>query len=670
MADSTAWTPLSGWTENGDGSWSQVPTAQAEPRLDGYLPIVGGTLAGLVVTVTPTAASAGFRLPHGTAPSSPTDGDVWTTTAGLYVRVNGATVGPLGTGGGTPASSVTTLDGLQSAVTGVGTAYARDDHKHAVINLLDLGSTQTATGLKTFQVSTSKAILGAANLPVTIQTTGSNDAIQAAHYSASGDSPFILLAKSRNSTLGAHTVVNNGDALGWIGWQGSDGTAWREGAFIKAVVDNASISSTSMPARLDFLTSNVGSVNPTRKFKVGSNGLFNVYTDASPAWMNQRYANDANSFIMRFTKSRATALETDTVIIAGDYLASIDGQGYTGSAYATAGGIDIRSDPAGTVSTTSMPGQLIFNTTANGATSATTRLTIDMDGYSTFTGPVIAASASNAGLTISNTSTNGANLKLVGNGGTTPNKSIRAQGGNLEFVDSGYTNVILTLGDTGILTGANVWKPVTGTTTKAPLQFTAGTNLTTAAGGAVEYDGDTAYLTPDGSAVGGRGVLTSSHLYALNAARNLSNATGAQSIFGVGFTLAGSTSYLLEMEVAISCSGTTTAIKSLGFALGGTLTSIGFNLMYTHSATSVGTSAASNNLRVATNAATAMGATGTTNYTRISLRGVVRSNATGTFTPQITYSAAPGAAPAVQANSYITLTPIGNGTVQGVGAWA
>lgn len=32
---------------------------------------------------------------HGVAPSAPVDGDIWTTTAGLYVRVNGVTVGPL-----------------------------------------------------------------------------------------------------------------------------------------------------------------------------------------------------------------------------------------------------------------------------------------------------------------------------------------------------------------------------------------------------------------------------------------------------------------------------------------------------------------------------------------------------------------------------------------------
>lgn len=42
-----------------------------------------------------TTARSSLRLAHGVAPSAPVDGDMWTTTAGLYVRINGATVGPL-----------------------------------------------------------------------------------------------------------------------------------------------------------------------------------------------------------------------------------------------------------------------------------------------------------------------------------------------------------------------------------------------------------------------------------------------------------------------------------------------------------------------------------------------------------------------------------------------
>lgn len=46
-------------------------------------------------TAASTTTRASIKLPHGAAPTSPVDGDMWTTTAGLYVRINGVTVGPL-----------------------------------------------------------------------------------------------------------------------------------------------------------------------------------------------------------------------------------------------------------------------------------------------------------------------------------------------------------------------------------------------------------------------------------------------------------------------------------------------------------------------------------------------------------------------------------------------
>lgn len=48
-----------------------------------------------LLTLAGTTAVSSLRLPHGVAPTSPVNGDVWTTTAGLFVRINGGTVGPL-----------------------------------------------------------------------------------------------------------------------------------------------------------------------------------------------------------------------------------------------------------------------------------------------------------------------------------------------------------------------------------------------------------------------------------------------------------------------------------------------------------------------------------------------------------------------------------------------
>jgi hypothetical protein len=45
---------------------------------------------GKVTTIPAVTASAGFNIPHGTAPTTLADGDVWTTTGGMFARINGS----------------------------------------------------------------------------------------------------------------------------------------------------------------------------------------------------------------------------------------------------------------------------------------------------------------------------------------------------------------------------------------------------------------------------------------------------------------------------------------------------------------------------------------------------------------------------------------------------
>ncbi len=55
------------------------------------------------------------------------------------------------------------------------------------------------------------------------------------------------------------------------------------------------------------------------------------------------------------------------------------------------------------------------------------------------------------------TGANGAGILFAGNGATTPNKTIRAQGGNLEFINNAYSAVIATLSDLGALSVAGAF---------------------------------------------------------------------------------------------------------------------------------------------------------------------------------------------------------------------
>lgn len=210
-----------------------------------------------------------------------------------------------------------------------------------------------------------------------------------------------------------------------------------------------------------------------------------------------------------------------------------------------------------------------------------------------------------------------------------------------------------------------------GSTSTSPIIFQSGSLLTNAAGGRMEYDGKLYYLTPSSTAVGGRAVATSSHYFALAADRNLTNVNTVQSIFGVGLTVQATTSYEIEMLVSVSTTGTTS--NSLGISFGGTatLTSIGYQVEASQNATSFATLTAGSQAFINTAANTAVtAAVATATYRNVFIKGIVRVNGTGTFIPQLTYSAAPGAAPIVASNSYIKMTPIGSNTVTTVGAWA
>ena len=64
-----------------------------------YAPLAGATFTGLVGTAASTTTTAGLRIPHGVAPTTPVNGDIWTTTAGLFARQNGTTVQFMDLGG-------------------------------------------------------------------------------------------------------------------------------------------------------------------------------------------------------------------------------------------------------------------------------------------------------------------------------------------------------------------------------------------------------------------------------------------------------------------------------------------------------------------------------------------------------------------------------------------
>jgi hypothetical protein len=193
-----------------------------------------------------------------------------------------------------------------------------------------------------------------------------------------------------------------------------------------------------------------------------------------------------------------------------------------------------------------------------------------------------------------------------------------------------------------------------------------------AVAGQIEYDSPILAATPINTE---RGIIPTAQFYRLNSGLAGSSVNTAQNVLGVGVTLSGSTVYAFEaVYVLTKTAGTTSHTNSLSFGGTATINNIGYETIWTRSATSL-TDNAVNSLSyyLSTASATAFGSATTTaamNY-QFAIKGTVSVNAGGTFIPQYTLSAAPGGAYTTAAGSYFLIYPIGDaGAATNVGTWA
>ena len=88
------------------------------------------------------------------------------------------------------------------------------------------------------------------NSSLQIMGTGADDSSAIiGRFSADGGSPNLNFSKSRNGTIGGHTIVADGDACGGIYFWGSDGGDYEGVAYISAQVDGTP-GSNDTPGRL------------------------------------------------------------------------------------------------------------------------------------------------------------------------------------------------------------------------------------------------------------------------------------------------------------------------------------------------------------------------------------------------------------------------------------
>ena len=299
---------------------------------------------------------------------------------------------------------------------------------------------------------------------------------------------------------------------------------------------------------------------------------------------------------------------------------------------------------------------VLNNNSATGGTTETLLALDNKDNSAVTTGISIAGTSSGEITTAINVSDAeiGTGIALGENDITVDAKTLSAA--EMGFID-GITSPLIT--------------PVlaAGTTSKAPLTFTSGTNLTTAAAGAVEYDGNVFYSTT----VNSTRAVSPSVIFAMNSSDLTGvNGTGSQPIFNTAhdvLTVPASTTYYFELFFSIT-SGTTSKTVALDLDDGtATFTAIHYYSIGRHAVVNTGGGTTTSNTNVNTAASNVVLAAGTTTGLWIKASGIIRFNGTGTFIPKFAFSADPTGTILIKQESYLLMYPLGTNTVTNVGNW-
>ena len=180
--------------------------------VSGAAALAGATFTGLVNTLASSTAGAGFRLPHGAAPTTPTDGDVWSTTGGLFWRQNAATKQAMNLGDTqTVSGNITFSNGTLTLGSSTGAST------------YNLGSGATTTGItKAINIGTAGASGSTTNITVGpvagTSTTNIGNTTAASTLNLATGATLTTLTKAinigTNGVSGSTTNINIGASPG------------------------------------------------------------------------------------------------------------------------------------------------------------------------------------------------------------------------------------------------------------------------------------------------------------------------------------------------------------------------------------------------------------------------------------------------------------------------
>jgi len=222
-------------------------------------------------------------------------------------------------------------------------------------------------------------------------TDGGNSGISASRFSNNSSPSSLILSKSRGTSIGSYTIVQDNDEVGMIDFRGADGSDnMSKVAEIKASIDGTP-GSNDMPGRLTFHTTADGASSTTERLRITSGGRVGIGEDSPDSMLHIKAANDRaairleNTYpspnnVWELTPSISGVTNTGFCIrdvTDGANRLVIDGSGNIGfnrSSGLSAGG-------AQTQTATATPSRIVFNNHySNGYTDASLKVYLFNDG--------------------------------------------------------------------------------------------------------------------------------------------------------------------------------------------------------------------------------------------------------------------------------------------------
>lgn len=256
--------------------------------------------AGLLNTAASAIGGAGLNVPHGVAPTTPVDGDVWTTSAGMYARINGVTVGPLGAGGGGGLTNWT--DGLNTSAPNATIPVATFTATNAAANV-DAAFLPKGTGSILGDVPDGTSAGG------NKRGTNSVDLQQiraTAGQVASGTESFI--GAGRNNTASA----NNSAVIGGQSNIASGTNSLAHGSTSTASATGAvALGTTSTASGADSFAFAGGTANAAGSYAIGAGATANAVVNAFAEGSRSGYPRSRYTLVGSSTTATPFTLTTD-----------------------------------------------------------------------------------------------------------------------------------------------------------------------------------------------------------------------------------------------------------------------------------------------------------------------------------------------------------------------